>query len=202
MKDQKGMKWVFRRVGIAAIVLLASAVVTHAATLDEFDMTTFSPGSTIRSSDVNNNFQTLVNAMSRIGGTFNDSTITLSSAVQNLTNMTVTPPMDGVYLFIATAHVRVDSTGGTPEPNAGAARFCLTPTPGSCSGSDVMVSLYAPTAPLTTSLYVPITLIEAVPCHANTPLTYYLAAKKEGEGLAIINGINFTRIFLPGAYQQ
>jgi hypothetical protein len=202
MKDQKGMRWVFQKVGIVAVVVLASAVFTHAETLDDFDMTTFSPGTTIRSSDVNNNFQTLVNAMSRIGGTFNDSTITLSDAVQNLANMTVTPPMDGVVLFIATAHIRVDSTGGGPDANTGAARFCLTPTPGSCSGSDVMVTLYAPTAPLTTSLYMPVTMIEAVPCHANIPFTYYLAAKKEAAGLAVINGINFTRIFLPGAYQE
>jgi hypothetical protein len=202
MKNQQGMRSVLRRVGIVAVVLLASAVVTHAASLDEFGMTTFSPGTTIRSSDVNDNFQTLVNAMSRIGGTFNDSTITLSSVPQNLASMTVTPPMDGVVLFIATAHIRVDSTGGTPDANGGTAKFCLTPTPGSCSGSDVVVSLYAPTAPLTTSLYVPVTLIEAVPCQANTPFTYYLAARKEADGLAEINGINFTRIFLPGAYQQ
>jgi hypothetical protein len=65
-----------------------------------------------------------------------------------------------------------------------------------------MVTLYAPTAPLTTSLYMPVTLIDAVPCQANTPFTYYLGAKKEAAGLAEINGINFRRIFLPGAYQQ
>ena len=100
MKKQKRMKWGFRRIGLVALVLAASVVVTHAATLDEFDMTTFSPGTTIRSSDVNNNFQTLVNAMSRIGFNYNDTQITLNYSFQNIASTTITPPMDGVLLLI------------------------------------------------------------------------------------------------------
>jgi len=207
MKNQKGMRPISRMVGLMIVALLASAVVTYAARPDEFGITSFSPGTTISSSDVNNNFQILVNAMPRIGGTFNDSTITLSYTPQNIASMTVTPPMDGVLLFIATAHIRVDSGANTGPAGSATAKLCLTQTSGSCgsgSDSDIVVSFSAPTNPLTTSLYVPVTMIEAVPCQATTPVTYYLTAKQElpSAGLCVINGINFRRIFLPGGYLE
>ena len=205
MKHQEAMRSVFRRVGLAAIVLLASVVVTHAATLDDFDMTTFSPGSTIRSSDVNNNFQTLVNAMSRIGFNHNDTLITLDYSFQNIASTTITPPMDGVLLLIASAQVRTDAGAQSDEAGSATAKLCLTQTSNGCGDMsfDRVVSFSTPTYPFVSNLYMPVTVIAAYPVQANTPVTYYLTARQEmpSAGLCRVNGMELMRIFLPGALQ-
>jgi hypothetical protein len=52
--------------GIIAVILLACAGVTYAGPV-ESEIITFSPGTTISSSQVNENFQTLVSALPRLG---------------------------------------------------------------------------------------------------------------------------------------
>jgi hypothetical protein len=199
------MRWLFRKVGIVVIVLLTSAVVTHAETLDDFDMTTFSPGPTIRSSEVNSNFQTLVNAMSRIGFNYNDTLITLNYSFQNIASTTITPPMDGVVLLIASAQVRTDSGAQSDEGGSATAKLCLTQTSNGCGDMsfDRVVSFSTPTYPYVSNLYIPVTVIAAYTVQANTPVTYYLTARQEmpSAGLCRVNGMELMRIFLPGALQ-
>ena len=190
-----------RVTGIIAIILFACAVVTNAADDLSSKIKTFTPGTTIKSSDVNSNFQAIVSGMpaAKVGPP-NDTLYTLSTTVQNLTSVTVTPPMDGVLLLIGSFQARLD--GGPEASGAADIQLCITQTSGSCGGypdESKSISLAAPTA--TTSIYFPITFITARPCTANTPVTYYLTAYEPAPaaGLTRINASYLWAMFLPSA---
>ena len=200
-----------RMLGIIAVTLLTCAVVTYAADDLASKIKSFAPGTTIKSSEINSNFQAIVNGMPaiKVDMTPNDPSFTLSSTVQNLTSMTVTPPMDGVLLLIVSVQAGLDSGEYSGLASAAIIRMCITETSGACgsSGESMMISLNAPTDaptnPLKTSLSLPITYIAAKPCYANTPVTYYLTALRvdPSGGLCQINGAKLWAIFLPGWLQ-
>jgi len=191
-----------RMLGIIAVTLLTCAVVTYAAGDLSSNIKSFTPGTTIKSSEINSNFQAIVNGMpaAKVYPP-NDTLYTLSSTVQTLTSITVTPPMDGALLLIASFQARLD--GGANSGPAGAANIqvCITETSGSCGSSDESrsINLAAPTP--TTSIYLPITFITARQCSANTPVTYYLTALEEPPalGLSQINSAFLWVIFVPRA---
>jgi hypothetical protein len=195
-----------RLFGIIALVLLVCAGVTYADTL-ESEIISFSPGTTISSSQVNGNFQSLVSAMPRVGiapGSTGD--ITLTYVPQNIKSITVTPPMDGVLMFIASAALRLDS-GANPGPaGAATAKLCLSQNWATCGSSDNsrVVNLAAPTYPLATSVNMPLTHIALQPCNANIPVTYYLSALQlePSAGLCVVEGADLIAIFLPGLLPQ
>jgi hypothetical protein len=196
-----------RMLGIIAVTLLTCAVVTYAADDLASKIKSFAPGTTIKSSEINSNFQAIVNGMPaiKVDMTPNDPLFTLSGTVQNLTSVTVNPPMDGVLLLIVGAQAGLDSGEYSGLASAAIIRMCITETSGACgsSGESFMISLNAPTYPIKTSLSLPITYIAAKPCYANTPVTYYLTALRvdPSGGLCQINGAKLWAIFLPGWLQ-
>ena len=143
--------------------------------------------------------------MSRIGFNHNDTQITLNYSFQNIVSTTVTPPIDGVLLLIASAQVRTDSGAQSDEGGSATAKLCLTQTSNGCGDMsfDRVVSFNALSYPYVSNLYMPVTVIAAYPVQANTPVTYYLTARQEmpSAGLCRVNGMELMRIFLPGALQ-
>jgi hypothetical protein len=196
-----------RMLGIIMVILFSCAVVTYAADDLASKIKSFAPGTTIKSSEINSNFQAILNGMPaiKIDTSPDDTLFTLSSTVQNLTSVTVNPPMDGLLLLIVGAQARLDSGEQDFLAAAATIRMCITETSGTCgsSGESLAINLASPTHPLTTSVYLPITYIAAKPCYANTPVTYYLTALRvdPSGGLCQINAAKLWAIFLPGLLQ-
>lgn len=188
-----------RMLGIIAVTLLTCAVVTYAADDLASKIKSFAPGATIKSSEINSNFQAIISGMpaAKVYPP-NEGPFTLSSSVQNLTSVTVTPPMDGVLLLIGSFQARLD--GGPDASGAADIQLCITQSSGSCGGypdESKSISLAAPTP--TTSIYFPVTFITARQCSANTQYTYYLTAFEQAPatGLARINAAYLWVMFLP-----
>lgn len=184
------------------ILLLGNSVAVYAG----FDMHTFSPGTTISSSQVNDNFTALAQAMPGMSAAIGGS-VTLSTQWQNLTSLTVTPPMDGMLLWFGTADVTIiggSTCGGSCWYSS--LTICMTTVSSGgapCNGAVMMVGTPNPVgnddAP---TLRLPATIIGSGPVLKNTPVTYYLTASKESGtvGSSVINGGSLTAIFFPGGY--
>ncbi len=193
-----------RMLGIIALTLLTSALVTYAADDLASKIKSFTPGTTIKASDMNSNFQAIISGMpaAKVGPP-NDTLYTLSGTAQNLTSVTVTPPMDGILLLIASFQARLD--GGPDATGAADIQVCISDTSGLCGSGggpgsgyeSKSISLAAP-AP-TTSIYFPVTFITARQGSANTSVTYYLTAYEPAPaaGLCRINAASLWAIFLP-----
>jgi len=186
--------------GISAIVYAQNALPN-----------TFSPGTTISSSKVNENFTVLAQSMPGMKTAMGSSSVTLSTEWQNVVSLTITPPMNGVLVLLGTASVSITqgSTAGGSSWSYSSATFCMTPTSGGgspCSGARVTLdtvpsALVHPYAP---RLTVPSTMIGSVGVVKNTPVTYYLTAAKESGsvGSIVIDTSSLTAIFLPAGYMQ
>ncbi len=172
---------------------------------------TFSPGTTIKSSEVNSNFQTLAQSMPGVKMVLGSSGVTLSTSAQILATITVTPPADGTLVFFANATVTITqgSTAGGSGWGFSSMKLCTTPTPGtpmSCYGGDGLLTLdtvfasaagnYAP------RLTVPITTMGSASVVKNIPVTYYLTAARDADsvGSCVINSSFLSALFLPGGY--
>jgi len=195
-----------RMLGIIAVTLLTCVVVTHAADDLASKIKSFTPGTTIKSSEINSNFQAIVNGLPKVkfSDVSYDPVVTLSSTVQNITSLTVTTPMDGALLLIASGQATLSSGADPGLASAATIRMCITETSGTCgsSGESQIIGLSAPTYPLTTGISLPITFVAGIPCYANTPVTYYLTALRvdPSGGLCQINA-HLLAIFLPGVLQ-
>lgn len=195
-------------VSVLTSVLLAIAATVYAQNALP---NTFSPGTTISSSQVNENFTTLSQSMPGMKTALSSGSVTLSTEWQNVLSLTVTPPMNGVLLLLGTASVTVTqgSTAGGSSWNYSSATFCMTPASGGgspCNGARVTLDtvpseLVHPYAP---RLTVPATMIGSVGVVKNTPVTYYLTAAKASEsvGSIVIDTSSLNAIFLPAGYMH
>jgi len=195
-----------RIVVIVTAILLGPAIFTYAANTDEFGIISFSPGTTISSSDVNNNFRILANAMPgwKMLST-GPAHFPFSFEPQNIVSLTVTPPADGALLlfgYVGVHNVQDGTTGGGGD---WAADVCITQT---SNGGDCPTTVRMSTLPFgdgaTPSYGIPATIIGGGPCQANTPVTYYLTAHMEpnSAGSCWIDSALLIAIFLPGGELQ
>ncbi len=199
--------WIF-----AILIMLSSgtAITTYA---DVFLPNSFTPGTTISSSKVNENFTVLAQSMPGMKVAIGSGGVTLSTQWQNLASLTVTPPMDGIIILLGTALVTITqgSTAGGSSWGFSGMALCTTQTSGggggpSCTGGSGLVKFdtlstgaVANNAP---RLQVPTTIIGGSPVVKNTPVTYYLTASTESGsvGSIVINTSSLTAIFFPGGY--
>lgn len=205
-------------ISVSVAVLVTTILLGNAFTVyaDQVNVPhTFSPGTTISSSQVNGNFQALAQAMPGAKSVLGSSGVALSTLWQNLASITVSPPADGILIFIASASgtITQGSTAGGSSWGYSTMSLCTTPTSGTgggpnCTGGGGILTLdtmptgavanYAP------RITVPITNIGFVPVVKNTPVTYYLTAATDSSsvGSCVINTSSLSALFLPGGYLQ
>ena len=203
------------RVSMAVLVITILLGITATASADQVILPyTFSSGTTISSSQVNSNFQALAQSMPGLKSVPGSGNVTLSSGWQNLASITVTPPVDGILMFFASASgtITQGSKAGGDSWGYSSMSICTTPTSGTgggpgCTGGGGTLTLdtifttavanYAP------RITVPITTIGFVPVQKNTPVTYYLTAAytdSSSVGSCVVNGSSLTALFIPGGY--
>jgi hypothetical protein len=198
---------------IAVMVAMILLGVTSITCAEVYLPNTFSPGTTISSSQVNNNFQVLAQSMPGMKSAFAGS-VTLSTQWQNVASLTVTPTMDGNLLLLGSVGVTITqgSTAGGSSWGTSSANLCITQASGGgspCTGGayimldTVPLGSNAPVQPYSPRLTVPATIIGSVPVAKNTSVTLYLTASTESGsvGSIVIYG-GLTAIFLPGGPLQ
>lgn len=198
---------------LVTTILLGNAFTVYA---DQVNVPhTFSPGTTISSSQVNGNFQALAQAMPGAKSVLGSSGVALSTLWQNLATITVTPQADGMLMFFGTASITITqgSMSGGSSWGYSSMNLCTTPTsgggggPGCTGGSGILTLDTMPTGAVANyapRITVPITTIGFVTVAKNTPVTYYLTAATDSSsvGSCVINTSSLSALFLPGGYLQ
>lgn len=198
---------------LVTTILLGNAFTVYA---DQVNVPhTFSPGTTISSSQVNGNFQALAQAMPGAKSVLGSSGVALSTLWQNLATITVTPQADGMLMFFGTASITITqgSMAGGSSWGYSSMNLCTTPTsgggggPGCTGGSGILTLDTMPTGAVANyapRITVPITTIGFVTVAKNTPVTYYLTAATDSSsvGSCVINTSSLSALFLPGGYLQ
>ncbi|HSA14511.1 MAG TPA: hypothetical protein P5346_07175 [Spirochaetota bacterium] len=171
----------------------------------EIDLNTFSPGTTISSGDVNDNFNQLYNGLSRMKfepGSQSEA-VTLTAEAQNIKSITVTPPEDGVIMILGQVNITIvqgSSGGGTGWGYSGGTVYISTTSNGTDNGQIFCIdtpdtktlALYAPRVNWPTTVY------SFHYVTANTPVTFYMTAIKGGGSVGSINiWGSMTAIFFP-----
>jgi len=197
---------------ILAILMAILSAVAINAFADDILPYTFTPGSTISSAQVNQNFQALSNVTPRIknavGGNF-----TLGSSYQNLATLTITPKDSGTVMLFGSAGVTLaqgEQAGGS-NWGTSTAIICITQTSGGGHGTpDTNCSSVWLDTPYISNLgvqnwaprtTVPVTIIGSAPVIKDTTITFYLTAAKDSwsVGSSTINGSGLNAIFFhPG----
>ena len=199
MVIQIGSVLTFVLLGIASTVYAGQVNVPY----------TFSPGTTISSSQVNDNFQALAQSMPGMKSVGWGGSVTLSTTWQNIASITVTPPADGMLLLMGMTNVTIYYDNGGARGDQSVV-LCITQTsggsnssPGCQCGSEVSFSVPQYGAGDGPRIQVPAAFIANVGVVKNTSVTYYLTAAfpgagKQGSGTAGPGGL--VAIFLPGGY--
>jgi hypothetical protein len=172
MKAGMSRDIVFAAVVSAAVVLGAAG--TSRAPLVPYQ---FEGGTTISSSQVNDNFSALANGLpSAKWVSQSTNLVTLTTSWQNITSITVTPTADGLFFLMATANLRMQYTQGSsqnPEYAGPFVNVCLTTTSNGgytdavCTG--VGLQVFSGQQNVAVPLFGIFTGVSQ-----NTPVTYYL----------------------------
>ena len=192
---------------IVIVILFASVGVLRADDITG-RLNTFSQGTTISSSQVNDNFNFLARALPRLKPAIGNS-VTATSNAQNLATVTVTPQADGSLLLLASAGVTIEQgtlVGGSSWGYS-ACNICMTQTSNgnnNCSPVVLDTMFVTNTEAYAPRIVVPVTLYAVVPVTRDNPVTYYLTTYFESGsvGTCMIQGSGLTALFVPGGYLQ
>lgn len=195
---------------ILAVLIAISSKSAMKAYADDIIPYIFTPGATISSDQVNQNFKALSNAMPRTNNAVGNNA-TLTSSYQNIATLTITPLDSGTIILLGTAGVTLTqgSTAGGSSWSTSTATICITQTsgggvPGNCS--QIMLDtpplhVGDPVQPYSPRLSLPVTIVGSAPITKDTPITFYLTAAKDSGsvGSSTINGSGLNAIFFrPG----
>ena len=180
---------------IAVIILMGAAVITYA---DGPQLTTFSSGTTIKSSEVNQNFTNLSSALPGLKWTMATNPFTFMTAWQTVGTLSVTAPADGAFLIFTNTMVAFNLA-----PNGGnMVNFVVSTT----TSSDHMVppgmfgvSFVAPGTQSGPSLSVPANCVGMAQASAGVAATFYLLAQKFNNNAdqITLQSASMFAVFLP-----
>jgi hypothetical protein len=206
MKNTRETRFTF---GLILVILIGLSAGTQSPAFAQVIVpNTFSAGTAISSSQVNQNFQALSDAMPRMKAAIGNS-VTLSDVYQNIASLTVTAPADGSVILLGNALVTMTqgTQAGGGSWSTSTATLCLTQTsnggpPGNCVPlmlDTVPLANGAPAQPYAPRLTVPATIVGSGPISKNTPVTFYLTGGKDlgSVGSSSVSGGSLTAIFIP-----
>jgi len=177
-------------------ILLVSVTVTFAGGIALPN--TFSPGTTISSSQVNANFQALNNALPAFSSSYQQFGsfgigVSLPTGISAITPISFTPPANGYVIIFATAQIVINN-GAAQSNTEVQMNICSTPN---VNSSNVRID----GIPATTSWHSPLSLMD-VEAVSPTPTTLYLNGFFSGPSgsSANITSLQVTMIFVPSAF--
>jgi hypothetical protein len=208
-EEMKGFrKYGFAMASIVAFFILALSGIVPDVEAQPMNLNTFSAGTTISSSQVNQNFTALANAIPKMKSAGTMSDVILGSQTQNLTSVTVTPPGDGMIVLLASVGITLwegynDGSGGNSGGQSWgtvSARLCITPM-NNCGNfmldmppraSNVGVQNYSP------RISFPASFIAMAPATKGVAATYNLTGQKDyaDPGGTVIVGGSLVAIFV------
>lgn len=182
-------------VGLLTIVFLGIAVIAYAAMTKPHP--DFTPGSTISSGQVNDNFNRLYNSMPAVKNNASPTSCPLfnSTVTADVLSLAVTPPVDGYIILSADGMVEIGQTVAADNW----IYFYLTTVSGGESAHGVFHRTSS-TAAMTwdaSSLHI----INVFPVTGGATTTFYLTARRDMTGSNNIYTCSpgLTALFVPGA---
>lgn len=154
--------------------------IVSSAKAQPLNLNTFSPNTTINSSQVNQNFTNLSNTVPKMKSVGTAANIVLNSQTQNLTSVTVTPPDDGMVLLLVSLDVTMSEGGNEGGQSWGtiSARLCITPM-NTCSALMLDMPPVTGVQPFSPRLMYPATFMAMAPATKGVAATYNLTGQKD-----------------------
>lgn len=191
---------IIRVIALVAVFIGVSAVAHADVTIPN----TFAPDTTISSSQVNANFNTLKSQMPAVKQSVAGPWVAIPSVAGQISTISVTPPGDGYVMVTATGMVSITHTSGSSgvycldlHNTAGYVGGCAP-----AAGSDTAIRSYIPSGfPTTgTSDYgTPYSIVKVFAVTSGTAATFYLNGYATGLDAAVLFQPALTALFIPNA---
>jgi hypothetical protein len=184
-----------RIVAMVSMILLGAAAVTCA---DGPVLIIFSPGTTIQSSQVNQNFSALLNALPGFKWVMGANNFSFTTDWQTVAQISVTAPADGNFLIFVNTQVSFNL-----QPNGGnMVTFGISTSPSInnlVAPGQFGVNFVAPCTSCGPALSVPANIVGTASASNGVTATFYLLAKKEQNTTDIITlaSASMFTVFLP-----
>ncbi len=149
-------------VALLTVAFLGVVTVSYAVTLN-----TFTAGSTISSSQVNQNFTNLNNALPAAKSATPVTLVSLTGTLANILSLTVTPPANGYIVVTAEGNAEVDGTTVASQDEI----FLTNVSAGS---DDINYRAYIGVSDAPTYTLFPFSITRVFTASAGVPQTFYM----------------------------
>jgi hypothetical protein len=181
----------------AVMIIFGTAAIVSA---DGLVPNTFQQGTTISSQQVNTNFSALANALPGVKSAHGAPPgFNFTTTWQTVTQTTVTPPADGIFLIFANTQVAFNL-----QPNGNSmVSFCVSTSSSSNDCRGIFgASFVAPCTTCGPALSVPVNATATVSVSKGVPVTFFLLAKKGSDNTDTITlaSDDMFAVFLPNQW--